>query len=279
MLSNTSLILDLLSHELKKLIAHFIPMISLKLLIEHLCDCSFSTRLAIQKQGYFSGLRYYETYTQWVLQVEAPKKKVNKSNIPVSEVVYGAMLPADVQQAVEKEFKMALQDCVEAPKKKVNKSNIPVSEVVYGAMLPADVQQAVEKEFEMALQDCVVEETKDKKNVVEAYFYQLIKSSARKASTAAAAPKCCLSNVLVLKEVSHYCLGTRMICGASVYFMLLMQDLMMPVVISYVNAAIDTTAIGFKRRSPGYIFTLTAIAKWECSSYGRALALHARGTG
>ncbi|GKA87800.1 COV 2-like protein [Tanacetum coccineum] len=91
---------------------------------------------------------------------------------------------------------------VEAPKKKVNKSNIPVSEVVYGAMLPADVQQAVEKEFEMALQDCVMEETKDKKNVVEAYGYQsmtrgtrLIKSSAREASAAAAAPK-------VLKEVS-----------------------------------------------------------------------------
>ncbi|GJS30260.1 hypothetical protein Tco_0490880 [Tanacetum coccineum] len=85
-----------------------------------------------------------------------------------------------------------------------------------------------------------------------------------------------------------------MICAASVYFMLLMQDLMLPVVISYVNAAIDTTAIRFKRRSPGCIFTLTActlglgpgciftltaIAKWECSSYGKALALHARGTG
>ncbi|GKE39495.1 reverse transcriptase domain-containing protein, partial [Tanacetum coccineum] len=64
----------------------------------------------------------------------------------------------------------------------------------------------------------------------------------------------------------------------SVYFILLMQDLMLPVVISYVNAAIDTTAIGFKR-SPGCIFTLTAIAEWECSSFGRALALHARGTG
>ncbi|GJW17530.1 putative ribonuclease H-like domain-containing protein [Tanacetum coccineum] len=109
--------------------------------------------------------------------------------------------------------------------------------------------------------------------------YQVNKSSAGEASTAAAAPKCCLSNVLVLKEVSHHCLGTRMICGVSVYSMLLMQDLMLPVVISYVNAAIDTTAIRFKRRSPGCIFTLTAIAKWECSSYGRALALHARGTG
>ncbi|PWA91105.1 hypothetical protein CTI12_AA092510 [Artemisia annua] len=41
-----------------------------------------------------------------VLQVEAPNKKVKKSNVPVSEVVYGAMLPADVQQAVKKEFEM-----------------------------------------------------------------------------------------------------------------------------------------------------------------------------
>ncbi|GJW34006.1 putative reverse transcriptase domain-containing protein [Tanacetum coccineum] len=109
---------------------------------------------------------------------------------------------------------------------------------------------------------------------------------AREASTAAAAPKlawllCCLSKRIGIKEVSQHCFGTRMICAASVYFMLLMQDLMLPVVISYVNAAIDTTAIRFKRRSlgPGCIFTLTAISKWECSSYGRALALHARGTG
>nr|GEZ36232.1 hypothetical protein [Tanacetum cinerariifolium] len=62
---------------------------------------------------------------------------------------------------------------VEALKKKVKKSNIPVSEVVYGAMLPADVQQAEEKEFEMALQDRVMEETKDKKNAVEGYVYDM----------------------------------------------------------------------------------------------------------
>ncbi|KAI3712027.1 hypothetical protein L1987_70576 [Smallanthus sonchifolius] len=49
------------------------------------------------------------------------------------------------------------------------KTNIPVSELVYGAMRPVDVQKAVEKEFEMALQDRVMEETKDKKNAVEAY--------------------------------------------------------------------------------------------------------------
>nr|GEV70885.1 hypothetical protein [Tanacetum cinerariifolium] len=75
---------------------------------------------------------------------------------------------------------------------------------------------------------------------------------------------------------------------------LIILPIFQTILISYVNAAIDTTAIGFKRTSPGCIFTLTActlglgpgciftltaIAKWECSSYGRALALHMRGTG
>ncbi|KAK4482025.1 hypothetical protein RD792_012947 [Penstemon davidsonii] len=62
---------------------------------------------------------------------------------------------------------------VEAPKKKVKKLNVPVSEVVYGGLAPGDVQKAVEKEFEMALQDRVMEETKDKKNAVEAYVYEM----------------------------------------------------------------------------------------------------------
>ncbi|GJV03062.1 hypothetical protein Tco_1336631 [Tanacetum coccineum] len=55
-------------------------------------------------------------------------------------------------------------------------------------------------------------------------------SSAGEALTAAAAPK------LLVKRI----------------------DLMLPVVISYVNAAIDTTGIGFTKRSPSCIFTLTA---------------------
>ncbi|KAK1414269.1 hypothetical protein QVD17_30013 [Tagetes erecta] len=62
---------------------------------------------------------------------------------------------------------------VEAPKKKVKRTDVTVSELVYGAMLPVDVQKAVEKEFEMALQDRVMEETKDKKNAVEAYVYEM----------------------------------------------------------------------------------------------------------
>ena len=40
-------------------------------------------------------------------------------------------------------------------------------------MAATDLQKAVEKEFEMALQDRVMEETKDKKNAVEAYVYDM----------------------------------------------------------------------------------------------------------
>ena len=40
-------------------------------------------------------------------------------------------------------------------------------------MAAADLQKAVEKEYEMALQDRVMEETKEKKNAVEAYVYDM----------------------------------------------------------------------------------------------------------
>lgn len=60
-----------------------------------------------------------------------------------------------------------------ASKKKVKKTNVPVSEVVYGTLASSDLQKAIEKEFEMALQDRVMEETKDKKNAVEAYVYDM----------------------------------------------------------------------------------------------------------
>ncbi|GKB28893.1 heat shock 70 kDa protein 15-like protein [Tanacetum coccineum] len=94
---------------------------------------------------------------------------VNMDDAPVTE--NGAVDTGDNAVKMETDTK------VEAPKEKVKKSNIPVSEVVYGAMLPADVQQAVEKEFEMALQDCVMEETKDKKNAVEAYVSDMSNKS------------------------------------------------------------------------------------------------------
>jgi hypothetical protein len=37
----------------------------------------------------------------------------------------------------------------------------------------AELQKAVEKEYEMALQDRIMEETKEKKNAVEAYVYDM----------------------------------------------------------------------------------------------------------
>ncbi|RRT79671.1 hypothetical protein B296_00025009 [Ensete ventricosum] len=62
---------------------------------------------------------------------------------------------------------------METDSKKVKKTNVPVVELVYGGMSAEELQKAVEKEFEMALQDRVMEETKDKKNAVEAYVYDM----------------------------------------------------------------------------------------------------------
>ncbi|XP_014501310.1 heat shock 70 kDa protein 15 [Vigna radiata var. radiata] len=76
-------------------------------------------------------------------------------------------------EAGDKPVQMDTDTKAEAPKKKIKKINVPVAELVYGAMSATDVQKAVEKEFEMALQDRVMEETKDKKNAVEAYVYDM----------------------------------------------------------------------------------------------------------
>ncbi|KAM0017437.1 putative Heat shock protein 70 family [Helianthus debilis subsp. tardiflorus] len=95
----------------------------------------------------------------------ANETDVNMQDAPVTE--NGA------QEAGDNPVQMEADTKVEVPKKKVKKVNIPVSELIYGAMLAADVEKAIEKEFEMALQDRVMEETKDKKNAVEAYVYDM----------------------------------------------------------------------------------------------------------
>ncbi|XP_044966960.1 heat shock 70 kDa protein 15-like [Hordeum vulgare subsp. vulgare] len=73
----------------------------------------------------------------------------------------------------EKTVPMDTDTKVEPSKKKVKKTNVPVAEMVYGAMGTVELEKAVEKEYEMALQDRVMEETKDKKNSVEAYVYDM----------------------------------------------------------------------------------------------------------
>jgi heat shock protein 4 len=77
------------------------------------------------------------------------------------------------QDAEGKSVPMDTDAKVEPSKKKVKKTNIPVHELVYGALEPAELEKAVEKEYEMALQDRVMEETKEKKNAVEAYVYDM----------------------------------------------------------------------------------------------------------
>ncbi|KAK6153671.1 hypothetical protein DH2020_013310 [Rehmannia glutinosa] len=84
----------------------------------------------------------------------------------------GAGAENGVPESGDKPVQMETDAKVE-PKKKVTKTSVPVSEVIYGGLSAADLQKAVEKEFEMALQDRVMEETKDKKNAVEAYVYEM----------------------------------------------------------------------------------------------------------
>ncbi|CAJ1955198.1 unnamed protein product [Sphenostylis stenocarpa] len=105
-----------------------------------------------------------------------PSTNDNDVNMQDANANAGSDVPGaenGIPEAGDKPVQMDTDTKAEAPKKKVKKINIPVVELVYGAMSPADVQKAVEKEFEMALQDRVMEETKDKKNAVEAYVYDM----------------------------------------------------------------------------------------------------------
>ncbi|KAG2549780.1 hypothetical protein PVAP13_9KG259900 [Panicum virgatum] len=77
------------------------------------------------------------------------------------------------QDLEEKSVPMETDAKVEPSKKKVKKTDVPVHELVYGALPAAELEKAVEKEYEMALQDRVMEETKEKKNAVEAYVYDM----------------------------------------------------------------------------------------------------------
>ncbi|XP_047336580.1 heat shock 70 kDa protein 14-like [Impatiens glandulifera] len=105
--------------------------------------------------------------------VEAPGDAI-PSDVNMEEAKSASDVPENgVPQSGDKPVQMETDAKVDAPKRKVKKINVPVSEVIYGGMAAADVQKATEKEFEMALQDRVMEETKEKKNAVEAYVYDM----------------------------------------------------------------------------------------------------------
>ncbi|KAK4267465.1 hypothetical protein QN277_024243 [Acacia crassicarpa] len=106
----------------------------------------------------------------------APPPSSNDTDVNMQDAKATADAPGvenGIPETADKPVQMETDTKAEAPKKKVKKTNIPLSQQVYGALAPADLQKAIEKEFEMALQDRVMEETKDRKNAVEAYVYDM----------------------------------------------------------------------------------------------------------
>ncbi|KAF8080034.1 hypothetical protein N665_0980s0018 [Sinapis alba] len=100
-------------------------------------------------------------------------KASGESDVNMQEASEAAGADNGVSESADKPVQMETDSKVEAPKKKVKKTIVPLSELVYGALQSVDVQKAVEKEYEMALQDRVMEETKDRKNAVESYVYDM----------------------------------------------------------------------------------------------------------
>ncbi|KAL2322644.1 hypothetical protein Fmac_027023 [Flemingia macrophylla] len=51
--------------------------------------------------------------------------------------------------------------------------DVPVNEDIYGGMTKAEISEAQEKELQLAQQDKIVEQTKEKKNTLESYVYDM----------------------------------------------------------------------------------------------------------
>ncbi|XP_020230583.1 heat shock 70 kDa protein 16 [Cajanus cajan] len=51
--------------------------------------------------------------------------------------------------------------------------DVPVNEDIYGGMTKAEISEAHEKELQLAQQDRIVEQTKEKKNTLESYVYDM----------------------------------------------------------------------------------------------------------
>ncbi|XP_054795091.1 heat shock 70 kDa protein 16-like isoform X2 [Prosopis cineraria] len=60
-----------------------------------------------------------------------------------------------------------------ARRDKTTKRHVPVSENIYGGMTKAEISEAREKELLLAQQDRAVERTKEKKNSLESYIYEM----------------------------------------------------------------------------------------------------------
>lgn len=57
--------------------------------------------------------------------------------------------------------------------KSTRRLEIPVSENIYGGMTTVELSEAQEKELQLAQQDRTMEETKNKKNALESYVYEM----------------------------------------------------------------------------------------------------------
>eukprot|EP00249_Psilotum_nudum_P023119 c28754_g2_i5 orf=236-2818(+) len=96
------------------------------------------------------------------------KDEMTESHFPTAGDANGGL------GAEEKPTKMEVEPPKEVVKKKKSKKmDVAVNEVFFGALSQNELEKAIEKEYEMALQDRVMEETKDRKNAVEAYIYDM----------------------------------------------------------------------------------------------------------
>ncbi|KAJ6807113.1 heat shock 70 kDa protein 16-like [Iris pallida] len=90
-----------------------------------------------------------------------------------SESASGAQMDAAASTAENSPFSQSESAEGARTERPSGRHELPVTENIYGAMTKADILQAQELEQQLAYQDKVMEQTKDKKNALEAYVYEV----------------------------------------------------------------------------------------------------------
>ncbi|GBG73459.1 hypothetical protein CBR_g16801 [Chara braunii] len=72
-------------------------------------------------------------------------------------------------------------------KKKLKKTEVPVTAIILGSLAKEDLERAMQLEYSLQLDDRVMEETKERKNAVESYVYEMRNKLSEKLAPYAAA--------------------------------------------------------------------------------------------
>ncbi|KAI4308013.1 hypothetical protein L6164_031132 [Bauhinia variegata] len=132
------------------------------------------TRVKVRVQLNLHGIVSVESATLVEDNVaDSVAKGDDHSNFEAMEVDPPETVANGVEDSNNKKFESPRKPADGPERKAARRLDVPVSENVYGGMTKAEILEARDKELQLAQQDKTVEQTKEKKNNLESYVYDM----------------------------------------------------------------------------------------------------------